>query len=79
MGKTYQVRPSSLLGLKTEWGAWQFDELCAIVGARVESNLMQGKPAFDGLMEPISPEDRGYRSAKHLVTKKVTINSDGTW
>ncbi len=81
-GKSYGKRPSDLLGLTTEWGAWQLDELCATVGALVEGNLMQGKPAFDGFVSAEAPAGNGtrrFRSAKHLVKRKVKIKPDGTW
>jgi len=69
-----------VLGLETEWGAWQFDELCAIVGTRAEGNLMQGKPVFDGLgPNAISTPSRGYRSAKTRVIKKMKIPANGIW
>lgn len=71
-----------MLGLETEWGAWQFDELCAIVGMWVEGNLMNGKPAFEGLIltRALSQSGReNYQSAKGRVTKRVKLKADGTW
>lgn len=70
------------MGLVTEWGAWQFDELCAMVGAWVEGNLMQGKPAFDGLASTEARSGNGlgrFRSPRHLVKRKVKIGPDGRW
>jgi hypothetical protein len=69
------------MGLQTEWGAWQLDELCAIVGAVAEGNVMNGKPALEGLGGGTVKEERGkkFRSPKHLVKRKVKIKADGTW
>jgi len=66
------------MGLETDWGAWQMNELTLMVGRRVERNLNEGKDAFAGFSFS-SNGQKGYRSAKHLVTKKVKINPDGTW
>ena len=79
-GKTYGKKPSDLLGLKTEWGAWQFDELCAIVGLWVEGNLAQGKAMFDGLeaSNPISAKQK-YAPVASGNIKRVKINPNGTW
>jgi len=81
VGKSYGKRPSDLLGLQTEWGAWQLDELCAIVGSVAESNVMNGKPAFEGLssQQPALSKKNGFRSPKDLVKKKVKIPTNGIW
>jgi hypothetical protein len=70
-----------MLGLETEWGAWQLDEICAVVGAIVEGNLMNGKDAFAGLgAQPATLRStKGFRSPKSLVKRKVKIKADGTW
>lgn len=81
MGKNYGKRPSDLLGLETEWGAWQLDELCAVVGNWFDGKLMNGKNPFDALTPNPSPNGRGgkFRSPRHLVKRKVNIKADGTW
>lgn len=80
VGKSYGKRPSDLLGLHTEWGAWQLDELCAIVGAWAEGNVMNGKDPFAGLGQTHSKNGKnGYRSPKQLVKRKVKIPKNGIW
>ena len=77
----YGRRPSEIAELKTPWGAYQFDEMCLIVGRRVEDNLSNGRHAFEGFGSQPSAisGQRAYRSAKHLAKKKVRINANGTW
>ena len=67
------------MGLETPWGAYQFNEICLMVGRRVENNLNKGKDAFDGLgSSVIGKMKRGYQSAKQFVKKKVKIKN-GIW
>jgi len=76
--EAYGSRPSEILGLETDWGAWQLNEIALVVGRRVERNVNSNKAPFDGFQVSMNG-NHGYRSAKALVRKKVKIKPDGTW
>jgi hypothetical protein len=68
------------LTLETEIAAWVLDEACLMTGRRVENNLNNGKPPFDGFASVSTALNaKSYRSAKNLAKKKVKIKPDGTW
>jgi hypothetical protein len=74
--EAYGPRPSEILGLETDWGAWQLNEITLVVGRRVERNLNEGKDAFDGF----SLNGKGkFRSAKDRVKRKIRIPKSGIW
>jgi len=70
--------PSEILGLETDWGAWQLNEIALMVGRRVENNVNSNKAPFAGFDLPMD-KSRGFRSAKQLVRRKVKIRPDGRW
>lgn len=76
--EAYGTRPSEILGLETPWGAWQLNEIALSVGRRVEKNVINNKPPFDGFSLPIN-RSGGFRSAKQMVRRKVKIGPDGRW
>lgn len=84
--------PSEILGMETDWGAWQLNEVTLITGRRVEKNLNEGKDAFYGLAislpapaHAVAGGQAGnqlsavYRSAKGRVTKRMKIPESGVW
>ena len=77
LASAYGLRPSDFFEFETELGAFQLDEACLIVGRRIEHNVSEGKPAFEGLGS--GSVKREYRSVKHLAKKTVKIKEDGTW
>jgi hypothetical protein len=78
--KTYGKRPSKLLKLKTEWGAWQLDETVMIIGRQIEIGLEKGKKIDELLNAPTAPGKPGqYSSGLGRVKKKVKVRKDGTW
>jgi len=80
--EAYGSRPSEILGLETDWGAWQLNEITLMVGRRVEKNLNEGKDAFAGFGLTAAHPRNGngrYRSVKSRVTKKMKIPASGIW
>lgn len=76
LAEAYGKRPSEILQLETPWAAYQFDEICLVVGRHVERNLSEGKDPFDGF----SLNGKGkFRSAKNRVRRKVRIPKSGIW
>jgi len=76
----YGKSPSEITGLQTDLGKWNLDEVCLIVGRRIEKNLNEGKDAFTGFSLPPSPSGNGrYRSAKGRITKQLRIPANGIW
>lgn len=76
LAEAYGKRPSEIIGLKTPWGAYQFDEVCLVAGRIAENNAMQGKPSLGSRIM------QGYQSVKEKLgkrIKKVRIKPDGTW
>jgi len=76
--EAYGKLPSEIMGLETDWGAWQLNEITLLVGRRVERNLNSNKDAFDGFNTSLQMP-RTYRSAKAFVTKKIKIPKSGIW
>ena len=80
--EAYGSRPSEILGLETDWGAWQLNEITLMVGRHVEKNLNEGKDAFAGFGLTAAHPRNGngrYRSVKSRVTKKMKIPASGIW
>jgi hypothetical protein len=78
--EAYGQLPSDILGLETAWGAFQFNEICLMVGRRVEKNVNEGKDAFSDLGGGmIGAMKRGYKSARAFVKKKMKIPESGVW
>jgi len=65
--------------LETEMAQWQLDEMCLMIGRRVENNVNNGKDMWHDF--PVVAGQKGarnYRSAKPRATKKVKIKN-GIW
>lgn len=73
MGEAYGVRPSSILGLRDPWTAFQFDEACLMAGRQWEKDLADGGPGTgsDGKRKFSTPDPR------YIVKRK--INERGIW
>jgi hypothetical protein len=54
--------------------AWALDEACLMVGRRVENNLAQDKPPFDGFELPAEKMANGYKSTGHKPVKKAQLD-----
>lgn len=76
--EAYGTLPSEILELETIWGAWQLNEVCLLVGRKVERNVNENKEAFAGL-GMVEAVKRGYRSARQFVKKKMKIPESGIW
>jgi len=68
------------LRLETDLAAWALDEACLMVGRRVENNLAQEKPAFDGFpltgtgAMPRSGMPQSYKNTGHKPVKKKNLD-----
>lgn len=82
LAEAYGKRPSEIVGLETAWGAFQFDEVCLMVGRRVEKNLNEGKDAFAGfssINKRAVVGSQRYRSAAGPKARRMKIPANGIW
>jgi len=74
LGTAYHQRPSSLLGIRDEWAAYQLDVVTLVVGKEAEAQAMDPKRK--------APKQRSgkrdYVSARGRALKKVNA-PDGVW
>jgi hypothetical protein len=49
VAEAYGKRPSEILNLETEIGAWSLDEACLMIGRRFEKELQEGKDPFSSI------------------------------
>jgi hypothetical protein len=78
LADAYGKLPSEIIHLQTPWGAYQFDEVCLMVGRRVERNVNNGKDPFYGFDGQAAV--RAYKGVKGTrPIKKVKFKADGTW
>lgn len=78
IAEAYGKFPSEVIGMKTPWGAFQFNEVTLMVGRRAEKNVNEGKDAMNGI-GVVNAVKRGYRSARQFVRKKIRIPESGVW
>jgi hypothetical protein len=76
LATTYGQRPSTILDLETEIGAWVIDETCLLVGRLIEKAMDENKDPFE---EKFSNRKSGYSSAKISSVKRMKIPDNGVW
>jgi hypothetical protein len=71
LGHIYGKRPSEILGVETEWGAYQIDVVTLVRGIHFENNPRS--KAASGWSED------DFKSPRGKAIKKVKVKKDGTW
>lgn len=74
MGEAYGTRPSSIIGIKNDWVAFQFDEACLVVGREYEKEMMEERNHESGV-----GSRREYSRPPMERIKKRKIKPNGTW
>lgn len=74
--ETYGVTPGIYLGMDTQWGRWQMDEITLLTGRKAEREANQTQPGSTvGTGKTV-----GYKNAASgRKLKRVKIKPNGTW
>lgn len=62
MTKTYQARPSSLLGIDDEYTAYCLDEACCLISMKIQNKEL---PVFSKHIDPKQKAGQGAFSAMY--------------
>jgi hypothetical protein len=89
VGTAYSSRPSTILGIKDNWLAYQVDLVTLMLGRRVEELLTEEKLSVTSALErlaaqedpgPAAPPAKGtFRSLSRPGIQKMQIPENGIW
>lgn len=76
LSTAYGKRPSEIINLETEIGAWVLDEACLFEGRRVENILNEGKKPY---AESSENNKQSYAPVPKQGMKRMKIPENGIW
>lgn len=76
LSTAYSKLPSDFFEFETEIGKWQFNEMCLLVGRKIENQLANKEKPFD---EDAAGVQKYRSAASGRKIKRVKINPNGTW